>query len=200
MRRRSYLALLASVLGAGCVSDAGVGEGPDAGTETVDRSPDDADPTTTPDGTRSSSTPDHEPFEMVTVGDPASVTDTENARPHTVSLANGGEARTLELAVQRVSPDSDVVKLVVDRSDEFPAGGRLNVKLVEPARYEVVVSVPETGQEARFVVDRRWFDCNASAHNVTVPASGVIEVTEVSTAMACATPGDDATTASTEST
>lgn len=41
--------------------------------------------------------------------------------------------------------------------------------LVEPARYEVVVSVPETGREAEFAVDRRWFDCNAAAHDVTVP-------------------------------
>ena len=100
-----------------------------------------------------------------------------------------------------------MVKQVLDRGAGFPAGGRLNVRLVEPAHYEVFVSVPETGQETEFVVDRRWFDCNYSSHNVTVPPSGAVEVTEVSTMMGCmtpkdeSTPGDDSTpTASTEST
>ena len=97
MRRRSYLALLASVLGAGCVSDAGIGADP--GTGTAYPSPNRTDDSPTPGSTDSTSTPDREPFETVTVGDPANVTDTENARPHTVSVANGGEARAIQLDV-----------------------------------------------------------------------------------------------------
>lgn len=178
MRRRSYLALLAGTLGTGCLSNAS-GE-----------SPSERDPSTTPDRTDAddgSPESDDDPFESVTVGDPANVTDRKNNRPHSVSVTNDGPARTIAVEINRGPPTRDPLRPALDASYEFPAGGRLTVELVESAPYEVHLSVPDSGQAHSFAIDRSWFDCNYSAHRVTVPATGAVEVTNVSTTMACAT-------------
>lgn len=178
MRRRSCLALLAGTLGTGCLSNASPGN-------TSER-----DPSTTPDRTDAdddSPESDDDPFESVTVGDPANVSDTKNNRPHSVSVTNAGPARTIAVEINRGPATRDPLRPALDASYEFPAGGWLTVELVEPASYDVHLSVPDSGQAHSFAIDRSWFDCNHSAHRVTVPATGVVEVTNVSTTMACAT-------------
>ena len=182
MRRRSYLALLAVSLGAGCLSDAGVGGKPDP------------DPSTSPERTPTETAGRaEEPFESVTVGDPVNVTDTENNRPHGVVVVNDGPRRSIVVDVNRGPPDHDPIRPALEETYEFPPGGWIRIELVEPAPYTVVVSVPESGQDRTFEVERGWFDCNYSTHQATVPASGRIELSNSSTTLACATVDDEET-------
>lgn len=186
MRRRTCLALLAASLATGCVADGGPGSGPKT------------DRTASPAVSRSETRTDASdrgtgPFETVTIGRREDVTDADDDRPHVVSVTNEGDVRDVEIRIDRAPADSDVVKPVLEGTYEFPAGGTFEATLLEPARYAVHLSVPTSGQEHSFTVERSWFDCNYSAHDVTVPASAPIDVTISSTLVACSYSTDEST-------
>lgn len=193
MRRRTYLALVGGLLGAGCsglsspstptLTPAPVTTRTDGPTAT----PTPADPAAGPEST----------VELVRIGRRDEVRNPADNRPHVVEIWNTADTGTrIAVTISSRPSGSDVVQTVLDETYEVPPDAAVQVRLVEPSNYVVEVRVSAIDAGEQFTVPADSFDCNEHGYQVAVvPADERIEVTEYSTAVACVelTPTGDPT-------
>ncbi|QIO21167.1 hypothetical protein [Haloarcula sp. JP-L23] len=182
MKRRSYLALLSTALGAGCVSPLD-STGPDGrqpdgtGTEATPASPSSAERSTDADDASGPT----RVVETIAVGTREGVENPGDNLPHDVAVWNAGSsAREIAVSV-RAADDGPSL----ERRDEYAADTARRFELLTPAPYTVEIRVPVDGRQTTVGVDRNWFDCNSASHRIRVPGVGPITSTVSSTLLAC---------------
>lgn len=183
MERRALLKRVAGATMAGglagCLSTPGPGSGDPK--ETNDPT---TDPGTTPDGSRPL-------VEELTVGSRDGVAFPDNHLPHELEVVNDAE-ETREVGLRLTSSEGSAM---VDETWSFPAGGRVKMRLLQPDAYTLAVTLAE-GQVGTVSISRAFFDCNDSRTTVDVKADGTLDVTTLSTELACPAPEVTETTLS----
>ena len=178
MKRRIYLSVVAGALGAGCTA---TGESPST--------------TPAPDDSESQQSTTMTPAEHGSF-DPAStfktIDITTETTPHTVVIWNAKDT-TREITVQlhKRRTDAADTTTVLDQVFEFPADEALELRLIDPANYTVIVTAPERDSPKELHIPQDQFDCNTHKHQVAVRADGSIDVSGFSTTMLCNSTTDE---------
>lgn len=197
MKRRTYLALIGSVLTVGCSSSDVQPETPTATPLSPTASPtqtpsptETSDPTSTPDdGTDELDYDSDSRYETVAIGDRDAVENPDDNRPHNVYIWNPVEApRQIDVEIISHDGSSEGEEIELEESYDVPGDADVAIELLEPADYMVTVGSPADGSEKRFSVDRESFDCNWYDYQVTVHPDGHIQKTGIATTMGCMTP------------
>jgi hypothetical protein len=103
--------------------------------------------------------------------------------PHYVVVENqAAEERQIRVQVR----DEDAADPAVDTTEQFPAGGILEIQLAEPSAFEVSVTVD--GATTTVSVAESRFDCNDSTTGVYVREDGTVADGITATMMGCETP------------
>jgi hypothetical protein len=174
--RRQFLASVGGALAvgsAGCVRDSSESPPSDPEVREVDadqyrnvpRAPMDA----LPDGSV-------QPFAGYGIGDERVGSDTDP--PHCVWVWNVAD-QTRELTVET----STTAETVFEHTTTFDPQSCLAIVLFAPATYTVAVSGGNWRETTP--IERKWFDCNASATDVAVLADGRIETGGVTQQVGC---------------
>lgn len=204
MRRRQVLTAFAGSSGlvalAGCTTS-GTTDNDSSPTETSTTSPTATDtPTETPAETSvpdneasPSASPEETPtatasdsaYKAVEIGGRDNVENPDNNEPHVIEISNEGDStRGVDVQVNRGGDGSETV---LDVEYDIPGGATVKVNLLEPDVYAAAIRVPEAGKRVGIDISRDDFDCNWTEYQTTIHPDGRVEVTEVSSTMACST-------------
>jgi hypothetical protein len=161
-------------------SEPGTGDG---GTTDDERTTDDGT-TTEDDGTtedRSEWDPSGEPVATLSINDREGLSFPDNNRPHSLVLWNAVDR---EREVRVAWGDGRTEELERLESVAVPADGLLQVDLLLPTSYDVIVRVGgETLGE--YAVGRDAFDCNESANRLGLAERELVDYGVISTAAGC---------------
>jgi hypothetical protein len=123
-----------------------------------------------------------EPFERIEVGSRENVLVPDDNLPHSVSVWNAADTER-DIGVH-LAADREMVR---DRTVTVPADEFLTLRLLEPADYELALSL-DGEQVGSLSVGTGYFDCNNSTTSVGVFPDGRIEHSTLTTLVACGEP------------